>query len=343
MIIDKSLLLTKPKHYTESTENFNIFEYSLATLVESNHTVIQALQNDSVITIKEAETWGDKITKKFNFKGIIAAIIKAFLDTIQKIVDKIIDIFIELSSKGAAFYILLKTNKKKIEQGLKDNAQFNFDHVFKFTHLFDDMFPSASIKDVFSSSVNRRISMAETALKEGDRKAIEKLTSLNEDFDINKLKNTFRYRLLDTPEGDTMSDSSYSDRCFRLYRDGLSSEPASITLTGLYIRENIYNPYFKYKDIKNRIKKEQALVEKEAKNAKAEADKFSPNISKFSNESQKEILKQLSIFQRNICTMVNEYCHDVVIMYGAKLQAYKDNHQQSKKILTDVIKQLKWE
>ena len=61
-------------------------------------------------------------------------------------------------------------------------------------------------------------------------------------------------------------------------------------------------------------------------------------LNQFSTEDQSKLTYSIGSIQRKLLTSVDLMCQDLLLMYGQKLQAYKEFKTQSRKILVLTIK-----
>lgn len=336
MIIDKKLLyVNKDNQYNqESSSDTNLFRYSLQALIESNDIIIKKLTEEAYVT----EAWGDGTRKVFNFYGILDAIIGAFVNIIEKLIGKFLSLLVYLAGQGKAFDIEARAFGSKIQNY---HRSFTLDNIYKFTNLEPDVFPDSGLANHFSDSLNTFIIGFNNAI-EGSSNSNNVMDRI-EDVSVSmrdKL-NSFRCYLLDIPDsGDIMSDEIFGQYCFTTFRDNMDRPYNTATFNGPTVFEKVYKPYLENKKLQAQTKRKSREIQDACRNAKKKLQKFTPDISKFTSEDSANIMKVYNDIQRNICTLFDYECKDVVTLFGAKLQAYKDCYVQSRRIIMKCMQEI---
>ena len=329
MIIDKKLLYINndPRNYNqESSTDVNLFKYSLEALIESNEIIINKLKEETCITEG----------KIFDFYGILKSIIGAFVNIIQKIVGKFLSLFVFLAGQGKAFDLESKAFADKIKNYY---GEFRMDGIFRYTNLDDGTFPDSSLSSHFSDSLNKFIDNFNSAV-DSSTIASEVAEKLGTTSPIEEAKSNFRCYLLGINDNVFISDEIFGRECFKVFRNGAERPYNNAIFDGKGVYKNIYLPYLDNKKLQSKAKKESKLIQDACREAKNKLKKFTPNISKFSSEEYTEVLNLFNNMQRNVCTLFDYECKDVITIYGAKLQAYKDSYKQSRRIIMKCMQEI---
>ena len=137
-----------------------------------------------------------------------------------------------------------------------------------------------------------------------------------------------------------MSDELYSQKCFELFRNG-QDKPTKVTYTGNEVYEYIYLPYINQKKMIQSIKSDNTSVQKSIESAKNRIKSINIlNLSSYNDQEQQTLINTVQELQRNLCVYFEKSCKDIVIMYSAKLQAYKDCIVNAKSCLVKAIQEV---
>jgi len=340
MIINREVLnsnYNKKESYTDR----DLFEYTLEVASEMNDDISMFMEG---IVDFNRSTSGKKI---FDFGAIINAIFNALWEAIKKIFKQFLALLAHLASMGSSFEIELRRFKDKIQAMDKEQVKLDFP-FYRFTNLDKDNCPNLrKVEEIVNSLVERYDNGFAQAMKQvkavGNKDLsgyvsykFPDLEELNSRLIVDNERNIMRNYLLGGKGTDDCGD--FAKRLFVLFR-GSETPINGITLTGREIYNNYYLPYVNYNADVKYVKSQQAEVEKTIKNIKRKVEnKFStdPNTGEASmNEQINQVRIQI---QRKICTVLDLMSQDILMMYGQKLQAYKDNKLQCRQVLVAAIK-----
>jgi hypothetical protein len=316
----------------------NIFEYSLNTLLESNSIIINALQNDSYIT----EVFENQVKKVFNISVVFDSIIQAFVSAMEKIIDKFISMLVYLAGMGKAFDLECRAFKDDIAN-FSDSVAI--ENAYTFTNLKLGYFPDPSLKTYFSDSVNSLINNFNKAVESSTNAnaVIKKIKS--DDFSVEEKHAKFRIYLLngrksDYGDNEFISNDRFATECFKIFRNGEESASSVINVYGRDVYNNYFIPYFEMGKLKAAARKECSVIQASCKDAKKQINKFNLPLDKFPQEDREAILNVYNTVRRNVCTLFNLECKDVVVLYGSKLQAYRDSYVQARKVIMKCMQKI---
>lgn len=336
MIIDKKLLYVDNKRdYNHESSDTNIFRYSLKALIESNDIIIKKLQEEAYITEGLFGGGGEK--KVFNFFGVIDAIIGAFINIIEKIVGKFLMILVTLAGQGRAFDLEARAFAKKIENY---RGGFKLNNIYVFSNLEPGAFPDAGLADYFSDSLNTFIEGFNNAIGSSATASVvnDRIEAVN--VPLQEKLNQFRCHILDIKDNsEIMSDEIFGNECFKKFRSD-SETPKTEYFNGYQVYKDYYLPYIENKKLQAETRKESKMVQNACKEAKNKLKKFTPDFSKFKDEDYASVVNMYNNVQRNVCTLFDYECKDVVTLYGAKLQAYKDSYVQSRRVIMKCMQEI---
>lgn len=332
MIIDRSLLYIN-KNDNPIQESSNLFEYSLNALIESNDIIINKLEEEAFVT----EAWGDKRVKIFNLYGILDAIVGAFVNLIEKLIGRFLALLVTLAGQGRAFDLEARAFGPAIKEYRNG---FLLSNVYKFTNLEAGKYPSTNLQHYFTDSLNKFITDFNSAVEGSSTasEAINKLKFTNE-FDIENELNKFRSQLLEIPDSE-ISNEVFGQECFKIFRNKMDVPYDTYLFNGTEVYKNFYEPYFNNKKLQAEAKRDSRRIQNDCKVAKKELKRFTPNISKFYDQNYSDILNAYNNIQRNVCTLFDKECGDVVTLFGAKLQAYKDSYKQSQRVIMKCMQEI---
>jgi hypothetical protein len=333
MVIDKNLLYINKDNVSSDNESSNLFEYSLNALLESNNDIIKRLNEEAFVM----EVWGAKPVKVFNFFGILDAIIGAFINLIQKLIGRFLSLLVTLAGQGYAFNIEARAFADKIKNF---RGTFVLRDVWKFTNLEAGKFPGVDLTNHFSDSLNKYIEEFNDAVDSSKTAgaAVEKLNYSN--INIREDVNVFRHRILAKSDSNIISDEIFAQECFKVFRDNREIPYDRMNFNGSIVYSVYYTPYMENHKLQAQTKKDSKRIQDSCKAAKNKLKKFTPNISKYSEEEYSDILNAYNNVQRSICQLFDQECRDVVTLYGAKLQAYKDSYAQSKRVIMKCMQEI---
>jgi hypothetical protein len=329
--MDKALLMPTEKSYDESAVDFSIFSYSLSLMNEANLEIINSMESIGIIT----EASGDK---KYNFDGILQAIVDAICNVLKYILGKILSLLVKLGSYGKSFELEIRAFKEKLTTY---HGYLRFEDYYEFTHIDDfENYPNDKIVNTLREDINNYIEKFKSLVNKNKTFAELQFNIANIKPDVDTDASVFRYELLgrkDSRYSEPMSDEIFNNECFKLFRNGQDNPYETADLTAKHLMERVYEPYVKGGSNQRRIKSENERIQKDIKKAVKSIDKTAIDVSRFSISEQQTILQSYAQVQQAICELFNRKCKDVVTMYSAKLQAYKDFQVQSRRILTQAM------
>lgn len=335
MIMDKSLLMPVDKPVNEdASADFNMINYSLSLLNEANLEIINSMESIGIITEADTER------KMFNFDGILQAIVDAICKVLSYILGKILALLVKLGSYGKAFEIEIRAFKQKLSS-YPDYLKFT--NYVEYTHINDfEDYPSKNLINLLKDDVNNYLDKFKGLVDKN-----KTFTQLQ--FELNGMKPNldtdaavFRYELLglkDQRYADPMSDEIYNQECFKLFRNNKEDPYATAEISSKHM-EKIYDQYVTANKNIRLIKNENARIQKDIKKAKDSINKTALNVSRFSLSEQQTILHSYTQLQQQVCELFSRKCKDIVTMYSAKLQAYKEFQVQSRRILTQAMQKI---
>jgi len=333
MIIEKSLL-SQNQVQTESVSEFDMMNYSLQIMRES-------MNNMNLLIIQEAE--GKKL---FSIKNILSSIVNAIVKVLKNILGKFLELLVKLASMGKSFDLELKKFKDKIESY---NGSITFEDAYKYTNIFGDSYdkyPSTKLIEYLVEDINNTISKLKDTFDTSKNKSVAeiKFKASNLKIDVNKDITAFRYKLLGLSSSiiEPMSDEIFNLNCFKLFRDNKETT-GSVTYKGKEIYNDIYLPYVNQNKSIDRIKKDNARIQKDIEKSVSVIKDMSFDLSSLDQADQQTLYQTITEIQTSLCDVYQRKCKDIVVMYSAKLQAYKDFVLYAKPWLVKVMKQIAYQ
>ena len=333
MIINKNILFAgeETTHYEEASMlSTNFSHYALDLMIESNTELIKSL-SESGISLNEFNG--------FNFEKVISDITQIFCDIIDDLVNKFSDTMGKIFNIDLTFNLTAKKNIPNIESYSGD---IQIHDCYIFTNLEPDKFPDLELKNNFKTSINRYIDEFNKAVNATKSyNAIINDIALN-NFDVQNTISKFRAKLLHIKDfTDPISDDVFNAECFKIFRNGMTST-GTVNMNGKGISKFIYEPYMNTNELIKNTKKEKNFIQDSCKSAQKEISSFSSAVSeKFTDYERNDVYQKMTDLQRNICDLFDKECRDVITLYGAKLQAYKDFRLQAKRIIVKAIDTIK--
>jgi hypothetical protein len=326
MIISREVLNAKPKE--KFNENFDIFGYTLEAVSEMNDS-ISSFMDDMLL-----ESVGKK-RKIIDFEAIINAIIEAFINAIKKLFRKFLAFLAQLASMGSSFEIELKAFKDRIKYF---NGTVKVSNAMFYFANLDDRIPPSDVFE-FPKGVIALYNDKFNDCVKTPTSAASKLAELESKIVIEDEVNKFRNYILGGRGSEAFDN--FSADCFRYFRSGNDYPVNDQTLQGRDIYDHYYLPYIDSKAEIKKVEQEQRRVEKIMNVVKASIKKenFKDPDASYRDAAYLSQLEQATAgIQRKLCTIVDLMCQDLLILYGQKLQAYKDFRIQCRGILLDTIK-----
>lgn len=329
MIINREVLNTK-ETAINSLENLDMFQYTLE---------VASVMNDDISSFMEAVTGNignKKFSIGFDFGKILNAMFDALWNAIKKLFRTFLAFLAQLASMGSSFEIELRQFKDRI-RAFNGTVELDFPY-YEFTNLGQD-YPSFDVyKDIeniveyYKSEYDKRITQGGSAI-----------FLMNElDNKINPVveQNKFRNRLL----GRNSNEDDCSDFARLLhewFRNQNDTPRNNVSLDGSKIYNDFYVHYVDSRKEINQIKKEESNVDKNIKQIKNKIVREYFDLTKigqFAAEDQDKLIQSVGSIQRKVLACVDLMCQDLLLMYGQKLQAYKEFKTQSRKVLVSTIK-----
>lgn len=333
MIMDKALLMPTDKSYDESAVDFSIFSYSLSLMNEANLEIINSMESIGIIT----EASGDK---KYNFDGILQAIVDAICNVLKYILGKILSLLVKLGSYGKSFELEIRAFKEKLTTY---HGYLRFDDYVNYTNISDfENYPGSNLIDLLKEDINNYIDKFRGLVEKKNSFSELQFAITNIKPDVDKDASVFRYELLgdkDNRYAEGISDEVYNLECYKLFRGGKEDPYVDADISSKEMSK-IYDMYTKGNNNIKHIKAENARIQKDINRAKNTINRTPLNVSKFSISEQETILHSYTELQQQVCELFSRKCKDIVTMYSAKLQAYKEFQIQARRILTQAMQKL---
>lgn len=333
MIINKNILFAGEEvtHYEEaSILSTNFSRYTLDLMIESNTELIKSLSESGIMLHEFAG---------FDFEKVMSDIVQIFCNMMDDLTDKFSEIMGKISTIDLTFDSLAKKIMPSIESYPGD---IQIPDCYIFTNLEFDKFSDLELKNIFKNSANRYI--------DGFNKAVNATKSYNaiindisvNDFDVQATISKFRAQLLHIKDfTDPISDDTFNAECFKTFRNGMTAA-GTVNMNGKGIAKFIYEPYMNTNELIKNTKKENKFIQDSCKSARKEISSFSSAVSeKFTDYERNDVYQKMTDLQRKICDLFDKECRDVITLYGAKLQAYKDFRLQAKRIIAKAIDTIK--
>lgn len=336
MIIDSSVLIpsSEPTSSLESDIYFDINQFALTAMTEANNQMIMDMESGFAVI---SESKKDK--KKFNFSGILDAIVNFFCSIIKKIVGKFLALLVSIGAAGKTFELEVRAFANKIKSY---NGLFTIDNMYNFTHLdANDVF-NTELKDHFTVAKMKYEQLFKTLIDKSSNAAVfmQQISTGELNLNIDEARAKFRRWILSSDSEEAMSNEIYNNECYKYFRGGEDVNPGTKQLSGLDVYNNFYVPYVDNSKLKRQCEKDKKMLEKASKDASTEINNFYCITNKFNEEDAEQIDQAVMDTKRKICTLFDEECKDIIIFYSNKLQAYKDQKIQYKRVLTRVMQQV---
>ena len=333
MIMDKSLLMPVQKVNEDSPADFNMINYSLTLMNEANIEIIKSMEEIGIIT----EATGNK---SFNFDGILQAIVDAICNVLKYILGKILSLLVKLGSYGKSFEIEIRAFKDKLKSY---SGYLVFNDYTEYTHIDDfESFPSKNVLNKLSEDINNYLDKFKGLVDKNKTYTELQFAIANIKPDIDRDASVFRHELLgdiDNRYGEAISDEVFNEKCYLIFRNNKPDQYDTGTLSSKHMGI-IYDRYTQGNKNQRLIKQENARIQKDIKKAKDSINRTPLNVSRFSISEQQTILHSYTEVQQQVCELFNRKCKDIVTMYSAKLQAYKESQIQARRILTQAMQKL---
>lgn len=342
MIIDRDILKSSESAVNselESNLSLDINQYTLVALTEANNQLIIEMQESYL-----AESNKNKIT----FDKILNSIVELFIKIIKGIVNKFLSFLVYIASAGKTFDLSIRTQINKIRAY---SQEITIPNAYRFTHLDADDDFLIELKNHFSSTSKKYEDKINSAISKNNFALFkEEMNSGELSIDVNEAISNFRRWILSSAHNEfgknaydpdeKISASQFNEECYRYFRDGSEGSPGDAVFDGSGIYEYFYVPYQDTGKLERLCKKDERLINKSAEAAKKEINKFNVSTDKFSDQDTLSVNDFIIATKKNICTIFNEECKDVSIFFSNKLQAYKDQYIQCRRVLTIAMREV---
>ena len=329
MIIEKSLLNQTNKN---NNFNFDFINYSLELIRENVSTTNLLIMQESIGI------------KNLSIENILISIVNGIIKVLKMILGKFLELLIKIASMGKSFELEIRAYKKKIENY---NGSIKFEDSYKYTNIYGDEYenyPSPKLVELLIDDINDMISRVKDAY--GSNKSFKEIQykALSIKPDIDREIRVFRRKLLGETNNfaEEMSDEIFNLKCFKLFRNN-QENPGTVEYKGKEIYNKIYLPYIEQRKSIDRIKKDNARIQRDIERSKSLVKDLNFDFSKFSDSEQQTLLQSLAEMQTTLCTIYEKKCKDIVTMYTNKLQAYKDFTIYSRSWLVKVMQQITYQ
>lgn len=329
MIMNKEVLLNT-KHNIDSLENIDMFEYTLE---------VAGVMNDDISSFMEAVTGNignKKFSIGFDFGKILSSILDALLSALKKLFRTFLAFLAQLASMGSSFEIELRQFKERIKT-FNGNITVDFPY-YEYTNLSSE-YPSFNVYESIENIVEYYKSEYDKRINQGGT-AIFLIHELDNKINPATEQNKFRNLLFGSRDFST-DHSDYARELNEWFRGQNTTPRNDVVLPGNRIYNDFYLPYVDSRKEINKIKKEENNVDRNIKQIKSKIQRSYFDLSKinqFAAEDQDKLIQSVGSIQRKLLTSIDLMCQDLLLMYGQKLQAYKEFKTQSRKILVLTIK-----
>lgn len=329
MSINREVLLNT-KQNVDSLENLDMFEYTLE---------VASVMNDDISSFMETVTGNignKKFSIGFDFGKIVSQILDALWSALKKLFRTFLAFLAQLASMGSSFEIELRQFKERIK-AFNGSVTLDFPY-YEYTNLSDE-YPSfdvyKSIEDIveyYRVEYDKRINQGGTA--------VYPIAELDNKIAPTAEQNKFRNLLFGSKDFST-DHSDYARELNEWFRGQNTTPRNDVVLPGNRIYNDFYLPYVDSRKEINKIKKEESNVDRNIKQIKSKIQRNYFDLGKinqFATEDQDKLMQSVGSIQRKLLTSVDLMCQDLLLMYGQKLQAYKEFKTQSRKVLVLTIK-----
>lgn len=307
----------------------SLFDYSLDILREANDNMRMILANAYV------DQYVNEAASDLGFADVFKKVINTFTGAIEKVYQQFKLTMVKFFRIGGDDIF---EKGEKILENYKEPIKFPF-AIYSYTNLDADIPPVNLYKAFKEEFDNLYANVSEIAKKASDAdSAAASLRGLQQD--NKKDRKVANFRRLIVKEKDPVDSSMYPDKLYMVFRDGNLNGTRDITMTGKEVYNKYYLDYIKAKsDIK--------IVERDKKNIISGANDAyvavrSQNVRsyKWKFEMTKDVEHAFDTLMKIEASTIFVYCQELVIAYGAKLDAIKENYKQNKKIIAYSLQQI---
>lgn len=329
MIMNREVLLNT-KQNVDSLENLDMFEYTLE---------VAGVMNDDISSFMEAVTGNignKKFSIGFDFGKIVSSILDALWSALKKLFRTFLAFLAQLASMGSSFEIELRQFKERIK-AFNGNVTLDFPY-YEYTNLSDE-YPSFNVYQSIENIVEYYKTEYDKRINQGGT-AIYLMAELDNKIDAANEQNKFRNLLFGSKDNST-DCSDYARLLSEWFRAQNTTPRNDVVLSGNRIYNDFYIPYVDSRKEIKKIQREENNVDKNIKQIKSKIQRNYFDLTKinqFATEDQDKLMQSVGSIQRKLLTSVDLMCQDLLLMYGQKLQAYKEFKTQSRKVLVLTIK-----
>lgn len=329
MIMNREVLLNT-KQNIDSLENLDMFEYTLE---------VAGVMNDDISSFMEAVTGNignKKFSIGFDFGKIVSSILDALWSALKKLFRTFLSFLAQLASMGSSFEIELRQFKERIK-AFNGNVSLDFPY-YEYTNLSGE-YPSFNVYQAIENIVEYYKTEYDKRINQGGS-AVYLMAELDNKIEAANEQNKFRNLLFGVKDF-SKDCSDYARLLNEWFRNQNTTPRNDVVLPGNIIYNNYYIPYVDSRKEINKIKKEENNVDRNIKQIKNKISRSYFDLSKinqFATEDQDKLMQSVGSIQRKLLASVDLMCQDLLLMYGQKLQAYKEFKTQSRKVLVLAIK-----
>jgi hypothetical protein len=326
--------------YNESSEYESFFSISLDCLRESNDEIRKMISNiytESKYGLVDEAVFQEGFTDKFNFKDLIKAIVKMFVNVIINLFNRFRALIIRIFSSDTAIK-KYQTDLSTYDKSLK----VDFDH-YNYTY-YDANIPPANLdmqfKDEYDKLQEKLEKIGKTRSKDD---LINQLDQYAQEIEKEKLETFYdEVRRKVFPSGSKYGDKyvfkdQYIDMLNNSLRDGgkLLSQKEPIPSNEVH---NALERFNGYKETIKKIKQQQLDLKQSADNIEKSIKKikgadFLIDYTPIDTEIEFHIDKIL----KSKCGEISEMCNIYVLAFSTELDAVKEALVQDKKVLFAAI------
>lgn len=324
MIINREVLNNTKSKKESYTENMDMFEYTLELAGNMNDDISLFMESVNI-----SFTGGKKI---FDFEAILNAIINAFINAIKALFRRFLALLAKLASMGSSFEIQLRAYKEKIK-AYRGDVTVHFPY-YHFSNIHEG-YPSFNVYEQINSIITRYDTEYNEIMSHGAL-SVSKLGELEGKIDVQNEQAKFRGTLFNTSS--IYSGTDFAKDAFSFFRSNNDMPLDQYTVTNQEVHQ-YYEDYINANKEIRKIEKEKNDIEKKMNNIKGriKKDYFKAALTNFAEADRQKVEQSTVAIQRKICTIVDLMCQDILLVFGQKLQAYKDYKIQGRKVLVSTI------
>lgn len=320
--------LSAPEKVTNLMEE-SLFEEAINTLRESNNEIRNIL----------SESYSSQyINEKADIS--FTEVYKKITDTFGKSIDKLYQRFkltMVQFNKSSKVYQMFSSREKDI-QNYKEAIKFDFP-IYNYTCLDADI-PPANLNKLFKTEFDEVQGKLKNIAKSA-RSAEEAASLIRGIYTDNKKEDKIaNIRRIILKGSEPVTATIFANELFMKFRDNNLNGTKDIVMNG----KDVYNKYYiDYIGAKDSIK----IIERDKKNIIESADDVYKAIKNNSLESYNWKFDITNDMKSAYNTLMNieastifAFCQEIVLAYGVKLDAVKENYRQDIRILAVTLKQI---